>query len=117
MTGDAREETGMMHTRGEYEALPREDAPALFDRCNAYRIDGDIHVVYDGRLWRRTGQTRNPRVIAGADAVGWEGELLTVHTDGAIILLQHKHAGIEHRIYAGLRTRWCFVTFEEVETL
>lgn len=83
-----------------------------------YIIDGTLYIVARDRLWRRTGQTHNPRVIALADAVGsGDGALLTVHTDGATVLLQHHIAGIEERLYAGERTDWCYVTFEEVETL
>jgi hypothetical protein len=97
-----------------YEELPREDEPSLMDGCQTYLIDGTIHVVFRDRLWRRTGQTHNPRVIAGADAVAWEGALLNVVPDGKTVILQHHQAGIRHRIPASARTKWCFVTFEEV---
>ncbi len=111
---DGRQNAGAQ--RGTYDELPDEKKPTLLGSNRSYVLEGEIHLIYDGRLWRRTGQTQNPRVIALNDAVGWHGDLLTVHTEGAMILLQHKHAGIQHRIYAGDRTRWSFVTFEEVET-
>lgn len=107
----------MMVKHSTYDELPREKASALLDGHRGYILDGELYLVYGGRLWRRTGQTHNPRVMALADRVGWEGDLLSVHTDGPIVQLQHRHAGIEHRIYAGDRTKYSFVTFEEVDSL
>lgn len=102
---------------GEYDEMPREDAPGILESNASYRIDGEIYIVYRGQLWRRTGQTHNPRVMGQADAVAWNGELLRVSSDGPTIILQHHMAGVEHRIYASQRTTWCFVTFEEVDQL
>lgn len=99
------------------DTLPEDDSPSLADRMNFYIIDGALYVVFRDRLWRRTGQTYNPRVIAQVDAVGWEGELLTVHSDGKTIDLQHHMAGIELTLDAAERTRYCFVTFEEVDSI
>lgn len=95
-------------------ALPREDR-TLLGQNRGYWIDDKLYVVYRNRLWKRTGQTYNPRVVALADAVGWNGELLTVHTEGPRILLQHHVAGIELELWAGTLTEWCFVTFDEVD--
>lgn len=111
------EESVSATTHLTYPELPSEDAPALLDKNNAYRVDCELYLVYDGKLWRRTGLTHNARTIALADAVGWEGDLLEVVVNGAIIELQHRTAGVEHRIHASERTKWCFVTFEEAEKL
>lgn len=95
---------------------PGDDS--LAGNYNNYIIDGTLYLVARGKLWRRTGQTQNPRVIAQADAVGsGDGWLLTVHTDGPVIELQHHVAGIVDRLVACEWTDWCYVTFEEVETL
>jgi hypothetical protein len=91
---------------------------SLADNYRSYIIDGDLYMVARGKLWKRTGQTHNPRAIALADAAGsGDGELLTVHTDGPVVLLQHHIAGIEERLYATERTDWCYVTFEEMDRL
>ncbi len=91
---------------------------SLGENHATYIIDDDVYVVARGKLWRRTGQTHNPRTIALADAVGsGDGELLTVHIDDGLVLLQHHIAGIEERLAPRVRTDWCYVTFEEVETL
>jgi len=91
---------------------------SLADNYRSYIIDGQLYTVARGKLWRRTGQTHNPRVIALADAVGsGDGELLTVHADGPTVLLQHHIAGIEKRLYATERTDWCYVTYEEIDRI
>lgn len=102
---------------GVNDELPNQDLGSILGSNNAYKLDGTIHVVYDDRLWRRTGQTHNPREIALSDGVAWEGHILTVHIDDGLIQLQHRHAGIQHELVPHERTRWCYVTFEEVSTL
>lgn len=42
--------------------------------------------------------TRNPRVIAGADAVLWEGIVGLTHYDDGLVTISHRFAGIEDRI-------------------
>lgn len=95
-----------------------DDGDALADSHATYIVDGEVYIVARGKLWRRTGQTRNPRVMALADAVSsHDGELLTVHFDDGLVLLQHHIAGIEERFDASQRTDYTHVTFEEVETV
>jgi len=97
---------------------PTPGDASLADNYRSYILDDHLYMVARGKLWRRTGQTHNPRTIALADAVGGgDGELLTVHTEGPTVLLQHHIAGIEQRLYATERTDWCYVTFEEVESV
>lgn len=87
-------------------------------KTGTYILNDEVYVVYRNCLWRRTGQTRNPRVIAQADAVASDGELLTVHTDGALVELQHHIAGIEERLVASeLIEPPSYATFEEVDSV
>lgn len=99
------------------ETQQSETDDALLDTNNSYMIDGEMYLVFRSRLWKRTGKTHNPRVIAQADAVGSRdgGALLTVHADGKSIKLQHHMAGVEERLCADERTDWCYVTFEECD--
>lgn len=96
-------------------ALP-EFEDAIAPEPPRYTIGDQEFVVYRDRLWRRIGSTRNPRRIASADAVTWEGCLLTVHAGGRIVELQHPVAGVELRLLASRRTAVAFELFEEVPT-
>jgi len=42
--------------------------------------------------------TTNPRVIASADALLWEGDVVKPSYEDGLVLLQHPHAGIQDRL-------------------
>lgn len=90
--------------------IPRRHMPT-------YEIDGGLYVLDPDRekLWRFDGRTRNPRVVALADAAVHDGELDTVYVDGKTIELQHHMAGIERRLYAGEWLGEPVAVFSEVD--
>lgn len=86
--------------------------------------DGEIFAVRQNgdrrpSLFRRTGETNNPRAIASADAVTapGNGNLLDVFVEDGLVVLQDPWAGIQAR-YAGEEfVDTAFVTFEKVEAI
>ena len=64
------------------------------------------------RLWKRTGQTHNPRVVALADGATYDGWMHTVHLEDGLVLLQHWNAGIQHRFHGTERIVPAAVTWE-----
>lgn len=88
----------------------------LVDNLPSYEIDGDLYVISHEQLWRRTGTTQNPRIMALADAIGSsDGELLTVHIQDETIVLQHQIAGTKKQLRADEQTPWEHPTFKRVE--
>jgi hypothetical protein len=90
----------------------------------AHIVDDEILAVRENgdrrpSLFRRTGQTRNVRTIAAADAVTAPGEdnLLDVIVSDGLVVLQEPYAGIRTR-YAGEEfVDPPFVMFERVEAI
>lgn len=73
-----------------------------------FRHAGETLIAHDvpehtAELYRVVGTTRNPRVIARADAVLYEGNIVTPYLqDGHRILLQHCYAGQKARLTASV---------------
>jgi hypothetical protein len=89
---------------------------------NRYTIDGEEFAVFRDRLYRKTGETRNPRVIATADCVlnseckdAWQNELLQVGYHGANVQLYHYRGGEVATFPASEWRETAYETFEEVE--
>lgn len=59
----------------------------------ATRVDEDLHP----KIYRVTGQTRNPRALVSADAVVVEGRLLEAYANGRTVRTQHPRAGRAER--------------------
>lgn len=72
----------------------------------AVRTGDEVLVVHEPgdsstTVYTIEGTTKNPRVMAGVDAVMWEGSVgLTSYEDG-LLLIQHQFAGIEARLPIG----------------
>lgn len=88
-------------------------------RFPAVEIAGDIYLFHPGRelIYRYKGRTINPRVIALHDAVAYDDALLTAHTDGGLIELQHYMAGVEEMLVASELLDEPVGYFEEVQQL
>lgn len=91
---------------------------SLFGNYGVFRICGNLYIaeVVDNarvRLWRRTGKTTNPRVIALAGGAMIGETMHTVHIEDGLVLLQHWNGGIMHR-FAPAEQAPTTVTFERV---
>jgi hypothetical protein len=47
------------------------------------------------------GTTRNPRVVATADAILWDGIVGLTHYEDGVVTISHRFGGIEDRIVVG----------------
>jgi hypothetical protein len=84
-------------TRDTCEQKPdlSEDGQRHGARYKSYEVDGEWFAVFGDKLWSFVGRTANARTLATVDGVAWNGALLTVHTDGGLIQLQHPIGGVE----------------------
>jgi len=69
----------------------------------AVRAAGKIVVIHEPSDDMTTAYTiadltKNPRVMAAADAVMWEGAVLKTEYDEELLILQHPFAGIRERL-------------------
>jgi len=69
----------------------------------AIRANGETLVVNEAgesstTVYRLAGSTRNPRVMAQADAVLYEGIVGLTHYEDSTVTIQHCFAGIEDRL-------------------
>lgn len=86
---------------------------------NKYEIDGDTYVVYRDRLYRKTGETTNPRTLHLADRVrgldcheAYEDQLLSANVVEGLIYVSHHRAGTLN-IYSP--SNWTDMTYEMYE--
>jgi len=70
------------------------------------RANGEVVVVHEAGEGSITAYTiaeptKNPRVMASASAVIWEGQVLTTLYEDRRLILQHTFAGIQERLPIG----------------
>jgi hypothetical protein len=88
-----------------------------------YDIDDETYAVYRDRLYRKTGETTNPRVLHLADRVrgldcheAYENQLLSANADGdGTIFVSHHRAGTLNIYSPSEWTDMTYEMYEEVE--
>jgi hypothetical protein len=85
------------------DAAPRHLEAGFPPEWFTVRVGDEAVIVNEARegsisTYTIAGTTTNARVLATADAVLWEGDVLQTHWNGTSVVLQHTFAGISERL-------------------